>query len=94
MSAVRNPHRSDTSCMARSGQPVVYGGTDFPALNGRFSLALMPRNQQQNPVAGRDRALKCPVDRIPGAIEAMTMQVEDPIWVDPSQAKPAVPAAV
>lgn len=64
------------------GQPIMDRGADPAAFNGWVAPALMARDEEQNPVAGRNRALQRPVDRIPGAVEAVPVQVEHPVGLD------------
>ena len=76
------------------GQPIMDYGADSAACNGWIALAFMARNQEQNPVARGNRALQRPVDRVPGAVETMPMQVEHPVGLDPAGPEAPVPAAV
>lgn len=69
-------------------------GADSATFNRWIALALMARDQQQDPVAGRDRSLQRPVDRIPGAIKSVPMQVEHSVGVNPTRPEAPVPAAV
>jgi len=53
----------------------MYGGANSPSLERWFALSLMPGNEEQHAIASGNRALKPSVDRFPGAIEAMTVEV-------------------
>src|SRR4051812_37953120 len=87
-------YRGDRRSVARSGEPVVHRGPDFPPLHRRRPRPVMPGNQQQQPVAARDCLLDSAVDRRPGAIEREAVEVEDPIRLDAPGRKLSVPAAV
>jgi hypothetical protein len=80
--------------MARSRQPIMYRGADSAPFEGRFSLALMTRNQEQNTVARCDRALQHLINRYPGAIETMSVEVEHPIRNNPAGFQAPIPAAI
>ncbi len=69
-------------------------GPDTATFDGWIALAFMPRDEEQDPVAGGYCALQRPIDRIPGAIEGMAMQVEHSVGLDASRSKATVPAAV
>lgn len=94
MAAVRTPHRSDARGMAGNRQPVMNGGPDAPPFQRRLSLALMPRDEEQDAVTGRDRTLQCPVDRVPRPIQAVPVKVHDPVGLDAAGAQAAVPASI
>ena len=82
---MRAPDRGDASGMTRNGQPVVHRGPDPAPLQWRIALALMAGNQQQNPVTRGYGAFQRVIDRGPGAIEAVTMEIEDPVGFDPTR---------
>jgi hypothetical protein len=48
----------------------------------RFALPLMTRDKQQNPVACRNRSVQLMIDRLPGSLQTMAMQIERSIWGD------------
>ena len=52
MAAVRPAHSSDARGMARGGEPIVNRGADSPALDRGSARAVMPGDEQQDPVAG------------------------------------------
>lgn len=80
--------------MAGSRQPVVDRGANPAAFERRFALALMPRDQQQYPVSGGNRALQSAIDRLPCPIEAVAMQIQRPVGLDPARSKSPVPTPV
>ena len=94
VTAVRTPYRCDARGMAGNRQPVMNGGPDAPPFERRLSLALMPRDEEQDAVAGRDRTLQCPVDRVPRPIQAVPVKVHDPVGLDAARAQAAVPAPI
>lgn len=69
-------------------------GPNSSPFERRIGFAFMARDQQQNPVSGRNCALQRPIDRIPGAIKAVPMQVEHSVGIYPAGPEPPVPAAV
>jgi len=94
MAPVSTPDRGDSRRMARGREPVMHGGPNPAALQRRFALALMSRNQQQNALPGGNRALQSKVDRLPGAIEVVAVQIEHPVRIDPTAAETPIPTAV
>jgi len=94
MTAVGAPHRCNARGMARYRQPVVDSSADSAPLQRRFFLALMPGDQQQDPVAGGNCPLKAKVDRLPCPIQAVAVQIQCPIGINPAGAQPPVPAAI
>src|SRR4051794_36371845 len=80
--------------MARGGPPVVDGGAELAALDGRLAGAMMPSDQQQNAVTPRDRLLQTEVDRRPGAVQVQSVKVEDTVGLGAPGGKLPVPAAV
>ena len=54
----------------------------------------MSGDQEQDTVAGGDRALQSAIDRVPCAVKAMPMQVERAVGLDPARPQAAIPAAV
>ena len=94
MATVGAPHCGNPRRMAGSRQPVVHRGANPAAFQRRFPLALMPRDKQQYPVSGGNRPLQSAVNRLPCAIEAVAMQIQRPVRLDPARPKSPVPAAV
>jgi hypothetical protein len=80
--------------MAGSRQPIVHSGPNPASHERGIALPLMSGDQQQNPVAGIDRAFQGSIDRLPGAIEAVPVKIERPVRLDPAAAQTPVPAAV
>jgi hypothetical protein len=72
----------------------MHGGSYSPSLERRLSLTLMPGDQQHHPVAGGNCAIQPFVDRLPGSVEAVAMEVEDHFRFDPPRPKSAIPAAI
>lgn len=94
MATVGAPDCGNPRRMAGSRQPVVHRGANPAAFQRRFALALMPSDQQQNPVSGGDRPLQSTVNRLPCAIQAVAMQIQRAVRLDPARTKSSVPAAV
>jgi len=70
------------------------GGPNSTPLQRRFAVALVPRDQQNDPVPRGDRTLQPAVDRLPGSIEAVAVKVNRSVWLNASRAQAPVPAAV
>src|SRR4051812_3486357 len=79
---VRAADRGDARGVTRGREPVVNGGANLAPLDGRLSRAMMPRDQQQNSVAARDRLLESPVDRTPRRIERHAVKVDHAVRLD------------
>ena len=94
MATVSAPDRRDPRRMAGNRQPIMNGGPDPATSKGRFAFALMPRNQQQNAVSGCNGSLQCPIDRLPGPVQRMAVEVEHPVRFQPTSPYLAVPATV
>jgi hypothetical protein len=94
MASMGASHGGNGRRVARQGQPVVNRGTDAASFDWRSSGAVMPGDQEDDPLAARKRLFKDAVDRAPGAVEVHPMQVEDPIGLDRAGEKPPVPAAI
>ena len=86
--------RGDARCVARSGKPIVNSRTDSSSLDRRIAGAMMPRDQQQHPLAGHDCLLEPAVDRTPGAIEIHAVEIEGALRLHGARAKPPVPASI
>jgi len=94
MTAVGASNSSDARGVARYRQPVVDSSADSAPLQRRFSLALVPGDQQQDPVAGGNCPLEAKVDRLPCPIQAVAVQIQCPIGINPAGAQTPVPAAI
>lgn len=94
MTAVCTPYRSNARRVAGSRQPIVDSGPDPATFQGWIALSFMPGDQQHDTLATCYGPLQCPVDRQPGAIQAMAVEIEHAIRVDPSGAQAVVPASV
>src|SRR5688572_13333140 len=82
MAAMGAPDGGDPRRVARCREPVVDRGPDPPSLDGRLAWPLMAGDQQHDAVAGGDRLLQDGVDRAPGTVEIMAVQVEDSVGGD------------
>ena len=78
----------------RRGQPIVKGGADPAAFDRRFARPSMAGDQQYYPVAAPNRLLNSPIDRRPGAIEVVAVEIDDPIGFDCPSLEPPIPASV
>src|SRR6185369_16111623 len=94
MTPVRAADGGDARRVARGGEPVVDGGANAAPCDRRIAGPVVPGDQQQDAVAGRDRALERPVDRPPCGVERQAVQVEQPVRLDRPAAQTLIPAAV
>ena len=72
----------------------MHRSADPAAVQRRIALALMAGDEEQNPFATGNCALKRTIDRDPCSIQSVAMQVEDSVWLDLSGTKPPIPAAI
>ena len=79
MTPVRAPYRGNAWGVAGNGQPVVHRCPDAPSFERRLSLALVARDEKQNPVAGSDRPFQRTVDRFPCPVQTMSVEVDNPV---------------
>ena len=91
---MRTSHGSDAWRMAGRRKPVVNGRPDTPPFQRWFALALVTGDEEQDTVASDDRALQRAVDRLPGPIEIVSVEVDDPVGLDGSGTQAAIPTAV
>ena len=91
---MRAPDSGDLRRVARSGQPIVNGGADAASLDGRLAGAGMAGNQQHDAVAALDGLLQAPVDRGPGAVQRVAMEIDGAVGLDRPFGEAPVPAAV
>jgi len=94
MTAVRAANGGNPTGVSGSGQPIVNGGADPSALDWRVARPMMPGDQQHDTVAGRDRLLQRLIDRVPGTVEGLAVQIDDAVGLHRPLAQRLVPAAV
>ena len=94
MAPVCTPDRGDFRGMAGDRQPIVNRRPNAPALDRRLARAGMTGDEQDDAIATADGLVQAAVDRRPGPVKAVAMQVDDPIGLDRAAAQPAVPTAV
>jgi hypothetical protein len=70
------------------------GGSDPPPFQRWLSFPFVTRDEEQDAITRRDRSLQCTVDRFPGPVEIMTVEIDDSVGLDAAGAKAPVPAAV
>ena len=68
------------------------GGADAAAPHRRLACSGMASDQQDDPILVNDRLLERPVDRLPGTVEIVAVEVDDTVWLDIAGAKLSVPA--
>jgi hypothetical protein len=69
MAAMSAANRRDRRSMARGGKPVVDGGADLASLHRGVAGAVMPGDEQDNPVTARNCLIETAIDGGPGAVE-------------------------
>lgn len=94
MAPMGAPNGGNARGMARCRQPVMHGSPYSTSLERRLATALMAGDQQHHAVAGACCPIEPSIDRLPGSIEAVAVQVEDHVGFDPPRGKAPVPAAV
>jgi hypothetical protein len=82
MAPVRGSDSCDIACVARRCEPVVNRGPDAPTLDRRLAGTMVPRDQQNHPIAASDRLLKAAVDRGPGGVETHSVEIEHSVGLD------------
>jgi hypothetical protein len=70
---------SDFLSVARRREPIVDGSANAPALDRRSAGTSVAGNQQQHPFAVNERLLQRPVDRLPGTLQVVAVEVDDPV---------------
>lgn len=89
---MRSSHRGDFLSVAGRREPVVDGCADTAARDGRLACPGVASDQQDDPLLVNDRLLERPVNRLPGAVEIVAVEVDDTVWLDIAGAKLSVPA--
>lgn len=84
VTAMRTPYRGNIRSMAGNCQPVMDSGPDPAAFERRFSPPFMARDQKENPVLGCNCSLQRSVDRFPGQIKTMAVEIEHSVGLDPT----------
>ncbi len=94
MSPVRAPDRSDPRCMTRNCQPVVHRGPDSATGYGRLARTMVPSDQQQDTIPPGNCLIKRAVDRCPGAVQRVAVEIESSVRLDCSGSQPPLPVSV
>jgi hypothetical protein len=87
-------HRGNIASVTGCSEPVVNRGADATALDWRLTWTMVPRNQQNYPIAALDRQLESPVDCLPGPVEIHAVEIEDAVGLDRAGTQSPVPASV
>lgn len=88
------PDCGDGAGVPRSGEPMLDRGTNPPANERRIALTPMPGDEQYQPVTAGNRLLETAIDRPPGGIEAMPVQIDHPVRRDGALRQSPIPAAI
>ena len=70
------------------------GGSNSTAFQRRLAFALMPRDQEQNSFPCCNGSLQSSIDRLPGPVQRMAMQVEHAIRLQAAVAQFPVPTSI
>ena len=92
MPAMGAPDRGDLPSVAGGREPIVDCGANAPALHRRVAWAGVASDQQQHPLGVNERIFERAINGLPGALEIMAVQVDDPVGLDVARAQPAIPA--
>lgn len=94
MARVRTADGGDHRGMARGGEPVMDSGPDATTSDRCFARPVVPGNQQQHTIAGRNRPLERLIDGRPGRSERHSVQIERAIRSNRSGLQPSIPGPV
>jgi hypothetical protein len=79
MARVGSADRSNPRGVAGSSEPIMDRGPDLATLHGRLAYPMVASNEQHEPVAGVLRTLEREVDRLPCAVQAVPVKIDDAI---------------
>jgi hypothetical protein len=91
---MRSADCGDLPGVAGGGEPVMHCSADLAALHRWSAGPVMPRDKQQQPLPAVNGKLERAIDRVPSAVEVHPVKIEDPVRLDGSRPKPAIPSAV
>lgn len=94
VATVRTSDRSDARRMPGNRQPIMNSGPNSTPYKGRFALALVTGNQQQNTFTVGNGSLQRAINRLPGPVERMAMKIERSVRLQPAATHAPVPASV
>lgn len=72
-------------------QPVMNRRSNSPANQGWVALALVTRDEQQDPFPGTGGAIEREINFCPGPIKAVPVKVKDAVRLDPAGTQPPIP---
>lgn len=84
----------DPGCVARCREPVVNGGADLATQDRRLARTMMARDEQDEAIAGIACAFQGEIDGPPGAIEAVAVEIHDPVGLERAGAELPVPGPI
>ena len=87
-------NRRDPGRVTRNREPVVDRGADLAALDWRLARPMVAGDQQDEAITGVARAFDGKVDCTPGAVQAVAVEIHDPVRLEGAGAKPPVPGSV
>ena len=87
-------NRGDRTRMARRAKPILDRGPDLAPEDWRLARAMVAGDQQNDPVAARDRLFEPAVDRFPRGIQGQSVKVEDSVQLDRAGTQAPVPGRV
>jgi hypothetical protein len=94
MPRMGSANRRDPGRVARCRKPVVNGGADLAAQDRRLARTMMARDEQDEAIPGIACAFQGDIDGPPGAVETVTVEVDDPVGLERAGAELPVPRPV
>jgi len=94
MSRMGSANGGDPRRVTRCREPVVNGGADLATSNRRLARPMVARNEQDKAIPGIARAFQGEIDGAPGAIEAVAVEIHDPVGLERAGAELPVPRPV
>ena len=67
---------------------------DCTATDRGIAGTVVAGDEQDDALAASDRLVEAAIDGSPGGVEAHTMEIDNPVWLDRADAQAPVPAAV
>lgn len=94
MPAMSAPNGRNFARMSRCREPIVNRGANGSSADRRLARSMVAGDEEQDPVAPRDRLLERAIDCSPGAIEAQSMEVDNTVRLERTALQAPVPASI
>ena len=82
MARVGRAHRGDARCVGRCGQPIEHGGADLASPDCVIAGPSMAGDQEHDALTGSNRPFQRVVDRFPGLVEVVAVEVQHAVRFD------------